>query len=31
MPTRTNFHFTPALHQLIGQSINLQVAKAGWL
>ena len=26
-----NFHPTPALHQLIGQSINLQVAKAGWL
>lgn len=26
-----NFHPTPALHQLIGQSINLQLAKAGWL
>ena len=26
-----NFHPTPALHQLIGQAINLQVAKAGWL
>jgi phospholipase/lecithinase/hemolysin len=25
------FHPTPALHQLIGQSINLQLAKAGWL
>ncbi len=25
------FHPTPALHQLIGQSINLQPAKAGWL
>ena len=26
-----NFHPTPALHQLIGQAINVQVAKAGWL
>lgn len=26
-----NFHPTPALHKLIGQSINLQLAKAGWL
>ncbi len=26
-----NFHPTPALHQLIAQSINLQLAKAGWL
>jgi phospholipase/lecithinase/hemolysin len=26
-----NFHPTPALHQLIGQAINLQLAKAGWL
>ncbi|MCF8167444.1 MAG: phospholipase [Rhodoferax sp.] len=26
-----NFHPTPALHQLVGQSINLQLAKAGWL
>jgi phospholipase/lecithinase/hemolysin len=26
-----NFHPTPALHSLIGQSINLQLAKAGWL
>jgi outer membrane lipase/esterase len=26
-----NFHPTPALHQLIGQSINLQLARAGWL
>jgi phospholipase/lecithinase/hemolysin len=25
------FHPSPALHQLIGQSINLQLAKAGWL
>jgi len=25
------FHPTPALHQLIGQAINLQLAKAGWL
>lgn len=25
------FHPTPALHKLIGQSINLQLAKAGWL
>jgi len=25
------FHFTPAMNQLIGQSINLQLAKAGWL
>lgn len=26
-----NFHPTPALHQLIGQGINLQLARAGWL
>jgi phospholipase/lecithinase/hemolysin len=26
-----NFHPTPALHQLFGQDINLQLAKAGWL
>lgn len=26
-----NFHPTPALHKLIGQSINLQLARAGWL
>ena len=26
-----NFHPTPALHQLTAQSINLQLAKAGWL
>ncbi len=26
-----NFHPTPALHQLTGQAINLQLAKAGWL
>ncbi len=26
-----NFHPTPALHKLIGQAINLQLAKAGWL
>ncbi|MEO7108011.1 MAG: SGNH/GDSL hydrolase family protein, partial [Rhodoferax sp.] len=26
-----NFHPTPALHKLIAQSINLQLAKAGWL
>jgi phospholipase/lecithinase/hemolysin len=26
-----NFHPTPALHLLIGQSINLQLARAGWL
>lgn len=25
------FHFTPAVNQLIAQSINLQLAKAGWL
>lgn len=25
------FHFTPAMNQLIAQSINLQLAKAGWL
>jgi len=25
------FHFTPATNQLIAQSINLQLAKAGWL
>ena len=25
------FHFTPAANQLIAQSINLQLAKAGWL
>ncbi|MES2948849.1 MAG: SGNH/GDSL hydrolase family protein [Pseudomonadota bacterium] len=25
------FHPTPALHKLIAQSINLQLAKAGWL
>ncbi len=25
------FHPTPALHQLFGQAINLQLAKAGWL
>lgn len=26
-----NFHPTPALHQLTGQAINLQLARAGWL
>ncbi|MDI9333054.1 MAG: SGNH/GDSL hydrolase family protein [Cytophagales bacterium] len=26
-----NFHPTPALHQLIGQSISVQLAQAGWL
>ena len=26
-----NFHPTPALHKLIAQAINLQLAKAGWL
>ena len=26
-----NFHPTPALHKLIGQAINLQLTKAGWL
>ena len=26
-----NFHPTPALHRLIGQAINIQLAKAGWL
>ncbi len=26
-----NFHPTPALHKLIGQAINLQLVKAGWL
>ena len=26
-----NFHPTPALHRLIGQGINLQLARAGWL
>lgn len=26
-----NFHPTPALHKLIGQAINLQLARAGWL
>ncbi len=26
-----NFHPTPALHKLIGQAINIQLAKAGWL
>ena len=25
------FHFTPALNKLIAQSINLQLARAGWL
>lgn len=25
------FHFTPTMNQLIAQSINLQLAKAGWL
>lgn len=26
-----NFHPTPALHRLIAQAINLQLARAGWL
>jgi outer membrane lipase/esterase len=26
-----NFHPTPTLHQLTGQAINLQLARAGWL
>lgn len=26
-----NFHPTPALHKLIAQAINLQLARAGWL